>query len=116
MKRKIKRLCPTILDGLPTAVYSQALSTLLHAAGSFLPAPFSGLGRLLSSLAERPGVPEFPQAHHIDTVCLAWTPDRHRAAEDRTPNLTPSSSLDLQSSWLQDHATGPGRRERDSGI
>ncbi|GFY74454.1 uncharacterized protein TNIN_417701 [Trichonephila inaurata madagascariensis] len=36
----------------------------------------------------------------ISTPCLARTPDRHRAAEDRTPNLTPSNSLDLQSSWI----------------
>ncbi|GFY52083.1 uncharacterized protein TNIN_27051 [Trichonephila inaurata madagascariensis] len=44
----------------------------------------------------------------ISTPCLARTPDRHRAAEDRTPNLTPSNSLDLQSSWI----TRPRHRSR----
>ncbi|GFT25565.1 uncharacterized protein NPIL_665871 [Nephila pilipes] len=36
----------------------------------------------------------------ISTRCLARTPDRHRATEDRTPNLTPFNSLDFQSSWI----------------
>ncbi|GFR19370.1 uncharacterized protein TNCT_573381 [Trichonephila clavata] len=49
----------------------------------------------------------------ISTPCLARTPDRHRAAEDRTPNLTPSNSLDLQSSWI----TRPRHRSRSfSGV
>ncbi|GIY07789.1 uncharacterized protein CEXT_559781 [Caerostris extrusa] len=45
----------------------------------------------------------------ISTPCLARTPDQHREAEDRTPNLTPSNSLALQAAGLQDQATGPGR-------
>ncbi|GFQ84506.1 uncharacterized protein TNCT_449771 [Trichonephila clavata] len=44
----------------------------------------------------------------ISTPCLARTPDQHRATEDRTPNLTPSNSLDLQSSWI----TRPRHRSR----
>ncbi|GFS90592.1 uncharacterized protein TNCV_4097871 [Trichonephila clavipes] len=36
----------------------------------------------------------------ISAPCLARTLDRHREAEDRTPNLTPSDSLDLQSSRI----------------
>ncbi|GIY61010.1 hypothetical protein CEXT_454821 [Caerostris extrusa] len=45
----------------------------------------------------------------ISTPCLARTPDQHREAEDRTPNLTPSDSLALRAAGLQDQATGPGR-------
>uniref|UniRef100_A0A2L2Y566 Uncharacterized protein n=1 Tax=Parasteatoda tepidariorum TaxID=114398 RepID=A0A2L2Y566_PARTP len=44
----------------------------------------------------------------ISTSCLMRTPDQHRRAEDRTPNLKTSNSLDLQAAGLQDHATGPG--------
>ncbi|KFM82947.1 hypothetical protein X975_21752, partial [Stegodyphus mimosarum] len=42
----------------------------------------------------------------ISTPCLVRTPDRHRETEDRTPNLTPSVSPDLQSSWI----TAPSHR------
>ncbi|GFY69101.1 uncharacterized protein TNIN_223951 [Trichonephila inaurata madagascariensis] len=36
----------------------------------------------------------------IPTRCLDRTPVRHTATGDRTPNSTPSNSLDFQSSWI----------------
>ncbi|GFY58245.1 hypothetical protein TNIN_195031 [Trichonephila inaurata madagascariensis] len=67
-----------------------------------LPAPFPTWAGSL--LLRRPGDPKFPQVHHIDISSA--DSDRHREVEDRTPNLTPSNSLDLQSSWI----TGPRHR------
>ncbi|GFT98036.1 hypothetical protein NPIL_21581 [Nephila pilipes] len=36
----------------------------------------------------------------ISTSCLARTPDRHREAEDRSPSLESSNSIDTQSSSI----------------
>ncbi|GFY18378.1 uncharacterized protein TNCV_2396071 [Trichonephila clavipes] len=93
-----KRLCPTILDGLsyqPPSIHRRYPTTAQ--CGSFCllrfrPGPFRfSLDDLVIPSSLR---------CTISTLCLARTPDRHRKAEDRTPNLTPSNSLDLQSSWI----------------
>ncbi|GIX88025.1 hypothetical protein CEXT_530251 [Caerostris extrusa] len=71
-----------------------------------LPAPsptWAGALRL-----RRPGGSGLPDPT-ISTPCLARTPDQHREAEDRTPNLTPSGSLALRAAGLQDQATDPRR-------
>ncbi|GIY40427.1 hypothetical protein CEXT_268491 [Caerostris extrusa] len=47
----------------------------------------------------RPGGSGLPSPT-ISTPCLARTPDQHREAEDRTPNLTPSDSPSPPSSWI----------------
>ncbi|GFY38951.1 uncharacterized protein TNIN_225061 [Trichonephila inaurata madagascariensis] len=80
---------------------------LLHAAGSFACSVFRP-GPVRSSLDDL----VFPSSlkRTISTPCLAWTPDRHRAAEDRTPNLTPSTALDLRRG-LQDHHRSRSARE-----
>ncbi len=44
----------------------------------------------------------------ISTSCLVRTSDRHKAVQDRTPNLTPSNSPSLQVAGLQESATIPG--------
>ncbi|GFY38952.1 uncharacterized protein TNIN_225071 [Trichonephila inaurata madagascariensis] len=82
--------------GVPEFPQAHHIDTVLSALphyctlGELFPVPFSGLGRFAPPLDDL----VFPSSlkRTISTPCLAWTPDRHRAAEDRTPNLTPSNS------------------------
>ncbi|GFY38953.1 uncharacterized protein TNIN_225081 [Trichonephila inaurata madagascariensis] len=107
MKRKIKKNVSDYLGWAASRRLFTGAIPLLHAAGAFACSVFRP-GPVRSSLDDL----VFPSSlkRTISTPCLAWTPDRHRAAEDRTPNLTPSNSLDLQSSWI----TRPRHRSRSA--
>ncbi|GFY38948.1 hypothetical protein TNIN_225031 [Trichonephila inaurata madagascariensis] len=109
-ERKIKRLCPTILGWgcQPPSIHRRY--PLLHAA-ELLSAPFFRPGARLNTSLDDLVFPASSLKRTISTPCLAWTPDRHRAAEGQNSTSRQIQlSLDLKNAGLRDHPPhGPGR-------
>ncbi len=99
-----KSLGLAVLTRLCCSVYSQARSHYWSTRGLW-PAPSPTWAG--SPLLRRPGDPELPQEHHIDTE-LSATPDRHSPLQPRSPELKRSASLSLPVAWITGAATEPG--------
>ena len=57
----------------------------------------------------QPGGGWFPEVYHIDSN-LVWTPDRHRLANDRSPDLKPFDTTGSFVARSQARATTPSER------